>query len=242
MDAHLSRAIVSPKRKSGIACELQGNVMTLFALHLFTTNESAVLQEVERRIQKHPEFFAHTPLIIDMTALEQPSFDPRGLIEKLRRLRMMPVLLRAAPQYASLAELLHLGFIPPDHQSAKLAPDAGQAANSDTKSRMIKQLVRSGQRIYARNGDLVVVGSISKGAEIMADGNIHVYGALRGRALAGLRGDENARIFCYSMEAELISIAGIYRVAEDIPPAFNAEAVQIYLDTAGELVTESLSR
>jgi septum site-determining protein MinC len=76
--------------------------------------------------------------------------------------------------------------------------------------------VRSGQQIYAAGGDLVIIAPVSAGAEILADGNIHVYGPLRGRALAGVKGDTSARIFCQSLEAELVSIAGNYKVNEDL--------------------------
>ena len=89
--------------------------------------------------------------------------------------------------------------------------------------------MRSGTQIYARGADLVVTAAVSPGAEIMADGNIHVYGALRGRALAGAGGDVEARIFCSRFEAELVSIAGRYLVSEQMPPAERGLPVQIAL-------------
>ena len=92
------------------------------------------------------------------------------------------------------------------------------------------QPVRSGTQIYARGADLIVTAAVSPGAEIIADGNIHVYGALRGRALAGAVGDVEARIFCSRLEAELISIAGRYLVSEQIPPEQHGLQVQIALD------------
>ena len=92
--------------------------------------------------------------------------------------------------------------------------------------------VRSGQQIYAAGGDLVVLAAVGAGAEVLADGNIHVYGPLRGRAIAGAAGDTSARIFCASLDAELVSIAGFYCVSESIDPAFAKQRVQISL--AGE--------
>ena len=91
------------------------------------------------------------------------------------------------------------------------------------------QPVRSGTQIYARGADLVVTAAVSPGAEIIADGNIHVYGALRGRALAGAAGDVDARIFCSRLEAELVSIAGHYLVSEQLPPEQQGFPVQIAL-------------
>lgn len=99
----------------------------------------------------------------------------------------------------------------------------------------VTQPVRSGQRVYAQGGDLVVVTSISPGAELLADGHIHVYGTLRGRALAGVSGNLEARIFCHSLEAELISIAGYWRVRDDLPDALIGKPAQIALD--GERLT-----
>lgn len=95
---------------------------------------------------------------------------------------------------------------------------------------VIAEPVRSGRQIYAPGGDLVVIGAVSPGAELLADGSIHVYGALRGRALAGVSGDQSARIFCQSLDAELVSIAGLYRVSEDIGKDIRRRQVQIYLN------------
>ncbi|NJO38659.1 MAG: septum site-determining protein MinC, partial [Rhizobiales bacterium] len=84
-----------------------------------------------------------------------------------------------------------------------------------------------GQQIYAKDADLIVLAQVQPGAELMADGNIHIYGNLRGRAHAGVGGDASARIFCRSMEAQLISIAGIYLVNDEIEPQFLGQPVQI---------------
>jgi septum site-determining protein MinC len=106
-------------------------------------------------------------------------------------------------------------------------------------SLLVTRPIRSGQRIYASGGDLVVVAQVSSGAEVMADGNIHVYGALRGRALAGVKGNREARIFCQSLHAELVSVAGHYRISENIGPDLKGEAVQIHLQEQ-RLLIESL--
>lgn len=109
-------------------------------------------------------------------------------------------------------------------------PPPSAATTPPVRSRMVSRPVRSGQRVFSPNGDLVVLASVGSGAEVLAEGNIHVYGPLRGRALAGINGDEDARIFCRGLEAELVSIAGHYRVSEDLDPSFRSKAVQIYLD------------
>lgn len=108
--------------------------------------------------------------------------------------------------------------------------ETGESAHGTT-ARLITQPVRSGRQIYAHGGDLVVMSSIGAGAELLADGHIHVYGALRGRALAGVSGDREARIFCRSLEAELVSIAGYWRVRDDIPETLIGKPAQIFLDS-----------
>ena len=107
------------------------------------------------------------------------------------------------------------------------------------ESTMHVQQIRSGQQLTVEKGDLVVVNSVNEGAELLVDGNIHVYGALRGRALAGIHGNRAARIFCQSLEAELVSISGFYRMQEDIPQELRGRMVQIYLD-GDELKIEAL--
>jgi len=98
-----------------------------------------------------------------------------------------------------------------------------------TTTLVVEQPVRSGQRIYARDGDLVLLAGVSSGAEVMADGHIHAYGPVRGRILAGVRDNAGARIFCRDMGAELVAIAGHYQVSEDLPSEFMRRPVQIAL-------------
>lgn len=116
-------------------------------------------------------------------------------------------------------------------EQAPEQPASGQPAPKSTNraAKIVKQTIRSGQQIYAPGGDLVIIGSVSTGAEILADGNIHVYGTLRGRALAGVQGNQAASIFCHSLQAELISIAGIYLLSEDIQEDKIGASVQIYM-------------
>ena len=124
---------------------------------------------------------------------------------------------------------------PANEQAEPTAAADGNAAQPETqvaarKTVVVTSPVRTGQQVYAEQADLVVLGVVSEGAEIIADGNIHVYAPMRGRALAGESGDTGARIFLQSMQAELVSIAGIYRVFEqDLPPSLHKKAVQIEL-------------
>jgi septum site-determining protein MinC len=115
----------------------------------------------------------------------------------------------------------------PDRREPILsAPAAGSFVGAQHHSGS----VRSGQQVYARDRDLIVTGAIANGAEVIADGNIHVYGSLRGRAMAGAQGDEKARIFVADFRAELVAIAGQYRVFEQIPDDLEGQSVQCWLD------------
>lgn len=110
---------------------------------------------------------------------------------------------------------------------------AGKAA-AHRPPLVVRQPVRSGQVIYARRGDLVVLAPVNPGAEVIADGHVHIYATLRGRAIAGAQGFAEARIFCQRMEAEILSIAGAYLLADDIPAERRGQAVQVFLDESGE--------
>jgi septum site-determining protein MinC len=118
---------------------------------------------------------------------------------------------------------------PQPSRSTPREPTRSATPAAAAKTRLVTQPVRSGTQIYARGADLVVTAAVGAGAEIIADGNIHVYGALRGRALAGAGGDVDARIFCSRLEAELVSIAGHYLVSEQLPPEQQGFPVQIAL-------------
>ncbi len=114
---------------------------------------------------------------------------------------------------------------------APTPPQITESSDSVVRAKTVYRPVRSGQQIYAENRDLVVLAAVNAGAEVVADGDVHIYGPLRGRALAGAKGDRHARIFCQGMAAELIAIAGHYQVSDEpVPPEIRGRAVQIYLD------------
>lgn len=117
-----------------------------------------------------------------------------------------------------------------NEEPRKTFSDTQPQQNSTLGNQVITHSIRSGQRIYAKGGDLTVIGAVSQGAEVIADGNVHIYGALRGRAIAGAQGDRKALIFCKKLDAELISIAGHYKQLEEISDEYRNNSVQISLD------------
>jgi len=202
------------------------------------------------------EFFAGEATIIDLTQLSSlPSrVDWAGLLSLLRRYGLQPVALRGAPvdvhdsaRKAGLAILSDQAIRPtaPQPEPAS-SPQLSEPAPTQAqtlpealgKTMVVERTVRSGQQIYARGGDLVILAGVSHGAEVIADGTIHCYGPLRGRALAGAAGSASARIITTNFGPELVAIAGVYRTFEQgIPPAIAGRAAHAVLRHSGETQT-----
>ncbi len=193
------------------------------------------------KVRQAPNFFRHAPVVLDFDDLpEGAEFDLAGFIARVREQHLLPIGFVGGPRAVQDAALAG-GLVPmPSGRPARIEAARPQAAASGAVAQpvvvevhrpalVVTEPVRSGQQIYAEKADLIITASVSHGAEVLADGNIHVYGALRGRALAGISGDNAARIFCQSLEAEVVSIAGLYRVSEDIDAAFLKKPVQIRL-------------
>lgn len=217
--------------------ELKGSLFTLTVMLLRYADYPAIEQALVDKVRQAPGFFNNTPLVIDLELL--PSYqcpDFRALLELLHRYGLVPVGVRNGTQAQQQAALSSgLPLLPEGRPSTR-------REEHTSRSRLFNHPVRSGQQVYAPDGDLILLSTVSAGAEVMADGNIHVYGALRGRALAGIKGDSSARIFCQSLEAELISIAGHYRVIEELDSKMRGRAVQIYLSQDEHLLIEPLHR
>jgi septum site-determining protein MinC len=171
-----------------------------------------------------------------------------NLAEFARRLRqqhLVPVGLQNGDEaWSHMAVNAGLALLPAG-RPAKLAPDEPRPSPSDEPARrrnatvVVSEPVRAGQQIYAEDGDLIALAPVSPGAEVAADGHVHIYSRLRGRAHAGVKGDPDARIFCHKLEAQLVSVAGVWLVNEDIDARFLGKRVQIYsLD--GAIVVEPL--
>ncbi|MDS4030851.1 MAG: septum site-determining protein MinC [Candidatus Contendobacter sp.] len=228
--------------------ELKGSLFTLTVLHLFQLDRVAIERHLARKVEQAPSFFNNTPVVIDLEDLAEPPHKPdemdfNGLYELLRGHGMAPVGVRnGSPELQAVARQAGLPMLP-DSRSTGATRKPERSEPAPIRSRIVNHPVRSGQQVYAPDGDLIVLGTVSAGAEVIADGNIHIYGALRGRALAGVKGDVETRIFCQSLEAELISIAGRYRISEQInlDPAERGKAMQVHL-VDDRLVIDHLAR
>jgi septum site-determining protein MinC len=198
-------------------------------------------------------FFLRRPVVLDIDGLDIDRSELRELVGQLgkRNVRIMgiegarPSLLGADLPPAMTDGRPASDFEPPATAEETAEPDAEQEVvekevpaeavlGKAMPSIIVTEPVRSGQSLFFPEGDVTVVGSVASGAEVVAGGSIHIYGTLRGRAMAGTTGDASARIFCSKLEAELIAIDGFYKTAEDMEPDLRGRAVQIWLE--GETV------
>lgn len=234
-------AVVSrPSTPATAAFVLRSVALTLVSVVLKTTDLARLAEELDERIGATPELFDGDPVAIDLTPLREATevIDFTALVALLRQHRMLPIAAKggsptqmAAALTAGLAEAPE-GGLPARAEStvpatpaaaepamASPAAPASPAARQAARTLVIDKPLRSGQQVYAKGSDVVVLAAVNPGAEIIADGSIHVYAPLRGRAIAGAKGDEQARIFTTCMEAQLVSIAGTYRTTEVPWPA-----------------------
>jgi septum site-determining protein MinC len=226
--------------------ELKGSLFTLTVMHLRKADGDAIAYHLAQKARQAPEFFKNLPLVIDLDALDPTvSLDFAELYELLRRHGLIPVGVRNGSAKLQTAALrAGIPTLPEQRPAPPKKPDKPAASPEEAaprRNRIVTHPVRSGQQVYVPDGDLILLGPISAGAEILADGNIHVYGTLRGRALAGIKGDTEARIFCQLLEAELVSIAGRYRVIEDLEKDNPGKPVQLYL-AEDRLIISPLSK
>ncbi|MDP5253865.1 MULTISPECIES: septum site-determining protein MinC [unclassified Vibrio] len=191
--------------------DLKGSSFTLSVLHLADNNVDNTVEFIKQKVEKAPGFFASAPLVINIANVDQQEIDFSALKQGIKNQGLVPVGITGTK----------------DKQQQHQASDAGLAILSSGKShqapppeltptKVIRTPIRSGQQIYAPNGDLVILNHVSAGAEVIADGSIHIHGTLRGRAIAGANGQKQAHIICNDLQAELVSIAGSYWLSEQI--------------------------
>ena len=239
--------------------EIKSANLPLVALLLKSTDLAALQRELTLRFGDIPDFFDQDALVIDLTPLQASAADEAidfaALISLLRAYRLAPLAVKSGSA-AQMAAAQAAGLLPaPDAHLAggktkgdkasktsalpeapTAAPTAARptataaAAPGQLSALIIDKPLRSGQQVYARGRDLVVLAMVNAGAEVIADGHIHVYAPLRGKAMAGARGNTDARIFALALEAELLSIAGVYRTSENpLPASVQGKPTQVRL-------------
>jgi septum site-determining protein MinC len=207
-------------RANAAAFQLKSAALTLVSVVLRTPDLQQLARELDERLAHTPELFDQDPVVIDVTPVRDETIDFHALCDVLRRHRMRPVAVKGASEgQLEAARAADLGDAPEGPATAARPDKPGKpAANPPVLAApatlIVDKPLRSGQQVYARGGDLIVAAAVNFGAEVIADGSIHVYAPLRGRAIAGARGDTGARIFALVMEPQLVSIAGVYRTVD----------------------------
>ncbi len=246
--------------------QLKGEMSMLNVLHIQDTDVSKVCLALEQKRDEAPQFFMQSPLVIDGSELSGNALDLdfSALKEGLLELGFIPVGVRNFPEAANKLirtsgwAIMRAQQAPSNTANTKSEPVEEKAVQAETKSEKINPTpqavqtramssamtvdrpVRSGQQIYAANADMTVLAPTSAGSEIMADGSIHIYGALRGRVLAGAQGNESARIYCQSLQAELVAIAGRYQLLDELNTNLIGKPAMIRLE-GEKLIVEALS-
>ena len=190
------------------------------------------LARLDGEVARSPSFFTGRPVILDLSAAPLDAAGLRMLLAALAERAIRVLGIEGADEHVRLDDI---PGCPPALSGGRSGaeidvPDPAPGPVDEPASLVLNEPVRSGQSVVFPRGDVTIVGSVGSGAEIMAGGSIHIYGALRGRAVAGIMGDARARIFCRRLEAELIAIDGLYRTADDIDPALRGRPVQAWLD------------
>ncbi|MDO9196071.1 septum site-determining protein MinC [Rhodoferax sp.] len=243
--------------------EIKSAQLPLVALMLRTNDWNLLATDLEKQYGvagENPDFFDHDALVIDFSQLapDTPLQDLKPLLRVLRSCRLVPLAVRGASA-EWMQSALALGLVEAPVDAPRVRPAAAATAPTEyVVQEVVREIVReipgqltmvvdkplrSGQKIYARGADLVVLAMVNQGAEVVADGNIHVYAPLRGKAMAGASGNTNARIFSLCLEPELISIAGVYRTSENpLEPDVRGKPAQVRLSNDGQdkLLIEAL--
>jgi septum site-determining protein MinC len=240
--------------------EIKSANLPLVSLLLKSTDLAQLADELKARFGDIPDFFDNDPLVLDLSPLGgQGEVDFSELLHLLRGYRVMPVAVRGGSdeqmQQAVLKGLAVANELrvleglkqpQPERKApapAEPAPQRPELVEVPKAALVVDKPLRSGQQVYARGRDLVVMSMVNPGAEVIADGHIHVYAPLRGKAIAGAKGNTDARIFALALEAELLSIAGVYRTSEiALPAEVRGKAAQVRLagGAEGKLVFDSI--
>jgi septum site-determining protein MinC len=234
----LSEVLAPSTARHGGSMRLRGRSYLAFAL----APEPPIadwLAELDLWLRGSPGFFAGRPAVLDLAAVTLTSSAIAHLVSELgeRGIRIMGLEGVAAEKVGpGLPPLLSAGRAAP--AAAEAPSEVPKAPESVQKSMVIDTHVRSGQSVFFPDGDVVILGSVSSGAEVVAGGSVHVYGTLRGRVMAGASGNSRARIFCRRIEAELVAIDGYYRTAVSLDSKQGDRPVQAWL--AGETLIISV--
>ncbi|MGB0468543.1 MAG: septum site-determining protein MinC [Pontibacterium sp.] len=239
--------------------QLKGSVVSVIVLELYRFDPERFSQQLDARIAQAPQLFRDSPIVISLDKLTEGAVpDLPRLIALCHQYQLHPMAFRAVPDVLRQAvRETGLAALPAtsraDSELAEPSPGTAEVKTSPPEvliktvveekwiqrpSKVITRPVRSGQQVYAEGSDLIILSQVSEGAEVLADGDIHIYGTLRGRALAGVQGNTEAHIFCQNLSAELVSIAGNFMLSDALSTRHWQLPAHIYLESGDLCVTE----
>ncbi|ENF8748824.1 septum site-determining protein MinC [Vibrio fluvialis] len=201
--------------------DLKGSSFTLSVLHLSDNQIASTVEFLKQKVSQAPAFFANAPVVINISKVDG-DIDFLALKNGISDAGLIPVGVTGCKdkRCQSLASEADFAVM-----TASNSPAKAPAKMAPTK--IVRTPIRSGQQVYAKDGDLVILNHVSPGAEVIADGSIHIHGTLRGRAIAGASGQKEARIICHDLQAELVSIAGNYWLSDQIESEFWQKKVML---------------
>lgn len=224
---------------------------TLLVVNIENEELAVLSDELNKKRLMAPDFFSGAPIVIKVESetlnldfahlkkvVSEQGFILVGVTGELSEFQKEQI---KAQKIALLSTSKRQNKVEIEKENQSVGVDANAFSSSDVKIKIHTGRVRSGQQIYAKECDLVINGDVGAGAEVIADGNIHIYGALRGKALAGAMGEKSACIFCQSLSSELVSIAGVYKLSDDLAADFVGTACIVSLQDE-QIVLSNLSR
>lgn len=238
--------------KTTPALDFKSAILHTLRAVLHTADTTQLIEALNQRMREAGSFYEHESVVLDASGLDAPPHW-QALLHAMQAAHLHPIGVQASPELQDDAR--RAGLPPLELSTTRLAAqatpstapataaahaaassqeatgaDVANGAHAQAETKVIRQPLRSGQRIYARGCDLIILGMVSQGAEVIADGHIHVYGPLRGKAMAGARGNEQAMILTTCFEPELLAIAGVYRVFEtQAPDSLHKQAARVEL-------------
>jgi septum site-determining protein MinC len=234
------------------AIELKGSLFTLSVLHLTQNDLPLLHSSLQAKIEQAPRFFYRAPIVVNIDGLDDQPIDFIQLREIVNDLELVMVgICGGTPEQKQAAKAQQLAVLSyskdPQSKPAQMAVEAVVEKSVEVVEKTIfepakevRQNIRSGQQVYAKDTDLIILGSVGHGAEVIADGNIHIYGTLRGRALAGAKGNKNAKIYWQNLRAELVSIGGNYMMSDGLQAQLWDQAANIELSEE-KIIVSALS-
>ena len=210
--------------------ELKSSNFTLSVIHVHDAQPEEIRRAIEEKVEQAPRFLKNAPVVINVAGLGRDT--PWEAVSQAVLATSLHVVGVSGCSDSKLKQAIVRSGLPlltEGKASKRSTAQVPAPAPAAVKTRLINTPVRSGQQIYARNSDLIVTSSVSAGAELIADSNIHIYGMMRGRALAGASGDGECQIFCTHLSPELVSIAGQYWLSDQIPAAFAGKSARLCL-------------